>query len=186
MFVSKLRVLTHVLVIASGVGVGLATAGKTAEWSSLGVPISKEEIAKVDISITPDGVGLPTGSGSVSHGKAIYDAQCAACHGDSGASGDDLADPLVGGLGTLASEAPAKTVGSFWPYASTLFDYTRRAMPLNAPLSLSDDEVYAVTAYLLFLNEIVAEDTVLDQKTLNDVKMPNRNGFKSNWPGYEH
>ena len=113
----------------------------------------------------------------------MYKAKCLSCHGEGGTSGEGLADPLVGGTGSLASGQPVKTVGSYWPYATTLFDYIRRAMPYDAPLSLTDDEVYAVSAYVLWLNDgIVAEDLVLDAETLPAIKMPNREGFIPYWP----
>jgi cytochrome c len=140
-----------------------------------GSPVSAVEIARWDISIPPSGAGLPAGGGSVKQGEAVYAAKCQACHGAKGVG--KPADPLVGGIGSLATGKPLRTVGSYWPYATTLFDYTRRAMPTTNPLSLSDDEVYAVTAYLLFLNGIIREDQVMNAQTLPQVKMPNREGF---------
>jgi S-disulfanyl-L-cysteine oxidoreductase SoxD len=128
-----------------------------------------------DIDIAPDGAGLPPGSGDVAAGKRVYAQRCAACHGSDGQGGP--MDRLVGGRGSLASAKPVKTIGSYWPYATTLFDYVRRAMPFNAPQTLSNDEVYAVTAYLLRLNGIVADDATLDAATLAAVRMPNRDGF---------
>lgn len=186
MFAFKLGIRLCALAAASISGVGPVIAEADVKWDSLCVSISAEGIAKIDISITPDGVGLPVGSGTVAQGEAIFGNKCAACHGEAGASGEGLADSLVGGIGTLASDSPVKTVGSFWPYATTLYDYTRRAMPMYAPLSLSNDEVYAVTAYILFLNDIIDEDTMMDQATLKDVEMPNRAGFLSDWPDNEH
>ena len=147
---------------------------------NLGREVKPEEIAAWDISISPDGSGLPPGGGTASEGGVVYDAKCAACHGTKGIKG--TADPLVGGIDTLASKKPVKTVGSYWPYAATLFDYIRRAMPYNAPRSLSNDEVYALSAYLLFLNGIIDQETRIDAKTLPLVKMPNRDGFVSYWP----
>jgi S-disulfanyl-L-cysteine oxidoreductase SoxD len=147
---------------------------------ALGAPASPEEIARYDISIPPGGAGLPGGSGTARQGAAVYAAKCVACHGDKGAG--KPADALAGGQGTLASKAPMRTVGSYWPYATTLFDYVRRAMPITNPLSLSDDEVYAVSAYVLFLNGIVGEDVAINAQTLPQVKMPNRDGFASDWP----
>src|SRR6266571_3579728 len=112
---------------------------------------------------------------------AIGAAALAACASLPSAPGKP-ADPLAGGIGSLAGKAPQRTVGSYWPYATTLFDYVRRAMPITNPLSLSDDEVYAVSAYVLFLNGIVGEDAVMNAQTLPQVKMPNRDGFVSDWP----
>jgi mono/diheme cytochrome c family protein len=142
---------------------------------NLGQPASAAEIALVDIGIPPSGAGLPAGSGDARAGAKVYAAKCQSCHGDKGAG--KPADALVGGKGTLAAGNAVRTVGSYWPYATTLFDYTRRAMPLTAPRTLSNDEVYAVTAYVLHLNGIIGEDQTLDAKTLPAVKMPNRDGF---------
>lgn len=142
---------------------------------AFGSPVSAAEIARWDISIPPSGAGLPAGSGSVKQGEAVYAAKCQACHGAKGAG--KPADPLAGGIGSLATGKPLRTVGSYWPYATTLFDYTRRAMPTTNPLSLSDDEVYAVTAYVLYLNGIIGENAEMNAKTLPQVRMPNRDGF---------
>src|SRR5947207_10895327 len=142
---------------------------------AFGAAVSAEEIARWDISIPPSGAGLPPGSGTVKQGEAVYAAKCQACHGAKGAG--KPADALVGGIGTLTSGNPVRTVGSYWPYATTLFDYVRRAMPTTNPSSLSDDEVYAVTAYVLHLNGIVGESAVLDARALPQVRMPNRDGF---------
>ncbi|HMH17469.1 MAG TPA: cytochrome c [Burkholderiales bacterium] len=147
---------------------------------AFGTAVSAEEIARFDISIPPSGAGLPRGGGSARQGQQVYEQKCMACHGAKGAG--KPADALVGGVGSLATKAPLRTVGSYWPYATTLFDYVRRAMPLPNPLSLTDDEVYAVSAYVLFLNGIVGEDAVMNAQTLPQVKMPNRDGFISDWP----
>ena len=133
------------------------------------------EIAGWNIDIGRDGSGLPPGSGTVSHGRAVFEQQCAACHGDKGQGG--VGDKLVGSQGTLATAKPVRTVGSYWPYAPTLFDYIRRAMPQNAPQSLSNDDVYAVSAYVLNLNGLLPADATLDAKSLAAIKMPNRDGF---------
>jgi len=151
---------------------------------ALGAPASPEEIARYDISIPPSGAGLPKGSGTARDGAKVYEQKCVACHGAKGAG--KPADALAGGQGTLATKAPLRTVGSYWPYATTLFDYVRRAMPITTPLSLSDDEVYAVTAYVLYLNGIVGEDAAMNAQTLPQVKMPNRDGFVSDWPPRSH
>ena len=131
------------------------------------------------VSPLADGRGLPAGSGSAADGEKLYQTQCVACHGATLQGG--IGDRLVGGRGTLVNDdptkAPVKTVESFWPYATTLFDYIKRAMPLMAPGSLSDDEVYALSAYILSQAKIVAADAVLDQSTLARVRMPNRDGF---------
>jgi len=147
-----------------------------AEAPGLGHPAATEEIAVWDISIGPEGAGLPPGSGTPRQGEAVYAAKCLGCHGEKGAGKPN--DQLVGGIGTLTGEqAPVKTVGSFWPYATTLFDYVRRAMPFDAPKSLSNDEAYAVCAYILQLNGIVEDNAVMDGQSLAKVQMPNRNGF---------
>jgi cytochrome c len=140
-----------------------------------GRPATPEEIKVWDIDIRPDGAGLPEGSGTGERGMAIYEENCAACHGSNGQGG--IKDRLVGGIGTLASDNPVKTVGSYWPYATTLFDYVRRAMPYPAPGTLSDDDTYALVAYMLSLNGIVSMDTKLDKGNLPGIKMPNRDGF---------
>jgi len=142
---------------------------------NLGQTVTADEIRIWDISIPPSGAGLPPGSGSVKQGAAVYAAKCEACHGANGAG--KPVDALVGGQGTLASDNPVRTVGSYWPYATTLFDYVRRAMPTNAPKSLTDSEVYAVSAYVLQLNGIIPQDAVMNAQTLPQVKMPNRDGF---------
>jgi cytochrome c len=153
----------------------LSTAA-LAETPDLGRPASPEEVAVWDISIGPDGAGLPPGNGSPQQGEAVYVAKCLPCHGEKGSGKPN--DQLVGGLGSLTGDQPAvKTVGSFWPYATTLFDYVRRAMPFNAPRSLSDDEVYALCAYILQLNGIIGEGTIMNAQTLAKVQMPNRDGF---------
>jgi len=136
---------------------------------------SAELLRAWDIDISPNGAGLPSGSGDAVLGRPLYAQLCAACHGGAGEGGP--MDRLVGGMGTLISGKPVKTVGSFWPYATTLFDYIRRAMPFNAPQTLTNDQVYALCAYVLYLNGIVAETDTLDARTLPMVVMPNRSGF---------
>ena len=142
---------------------------------ALGVPASAAEIEAMDVSIGPDGAGLPPGSGTPKQGASVYAVKCAACHGAEGVSG--INDRLAGGQGTLNSAAPVKTIGSYWPYATTVFDFVRRAMPYPAPHSLTDADAYAVTAYLLHLNGIIGPDDVMDATSLPKVKMPNRDGF---------
>lgn len=134
-----------------------------------------QEIAGWNIDARPPGVGLPPGQGTVTQGKQIYAQQCASCHGDKGQGG--IGDRLVGGEGTLATAHPVKTVGSYWPYATTLFDYIRRAMPFDHPESLTNDQIYAVAGYVLFMNHLVPQDAVMNADTLPRVRMPNRDGF---------
>jgi cytochrome c len=150
------------------------------EGPGLGVPITAEELAPWDISIQPDGAGLPPGSGDAAAGAQVYAVHCVACHGASGAGQPN--DRLVGGQGTLTELAQVRTIGSFWPYASTVFDYIRRAMPFHAPQSLGNDDVYAVTAYLLAENGIIDKDAKLDARSLARVRMPNRDGFIMSYP----
>ena len=160
-------------------GAALLASGTSQAGPDFGRPATADEVATWDISIPPDGRGLPPGSGTAKQGAAVYTAKCLACHGEKGVG--KPADALVGGIGTLASAAPLKTVGSYWPYATTLFDYVRRAMPYDKPMSLSSDEVYAVSAYILSLNGIIPEDAAMDAGTLPKVKMPNRDGFVNYW-----
>ena len=163
------------------VGMFLLILGTGAAWPGerygIGRPATQAEIAGWDIDVSPDGTGLPAGQGSVREGADIYAQRCAACHGAHG-EGRPMSR-LVGGIGTIFSARPQKTVGSFWPYATTLFDYIRRAMPFDAPKSLGADQVYAASAYILYLNGIVGEDAVMDAATLPKVRMPNRDGFIS-------
>ena len=154
---------------------GFAGSALSAERYGIGHPATEAEIAAWDIDIDRDGRKLPPGSGSVAHGRDVFAAQCASCHGARGEGG--TGERLVGGQGTLISAKPVKTVGSFWPYAPTLFDYIRRAMPMNAPQSLSDNDVYAVSGYVLHLNELVPDGAVLDARSLAAIRMPNRDGF---------
>lgn len=141
----------------------------------LGRSPTAEEIKAWDVTIPPDGKGLPPGSGTAALGKPIYTDRCASCHGATGKEGKY--DILVGGQGTLATDKPLQTIGSFWPHATTLWSYINRAQPLDEPGSLTSDQVYAVTAYLLYLNGIIGENDVIDAKTLPQVRMPNRDGF---------
>jgi hypothetical protein len=153
-----------------------APAAVAADGPKLGEPMSPADLAAWDISIAPDGVGLPQGQGTSAQGEAIFAGKCQACHGEKGAGKPN--DVLVGGIGSLATgQTPVKTVGSYWPYATTLFDYIRRAMPYNEPKSLTADETYALSAYILALNGIIGASDVLDAQSLPKVKMPNRDGF---------
>ena len=156
---------------------GAAAAAPPQPVYGFGKPATPQEIAGWDIDVRADGQGLPPGRGGVEAGRAIYAQNCAVCHGVTGVEGP--MDHLAGGAGTLKSAKPERTVGSFWPYATTLYDFIHRAMPFTQPQSLSPDETYAVVAYVLFLNHIVPKDAVLDAHSLPKVKMPNRNGFTS-------
>jgi len=151
------------------------TGATVTETPNLGRTATPAQIAGWDISIQPDGSGLPSGSGTPAKGAAVYEQKCQACHGVRGAGQPN--DPLVGGKGSLASKTPARTIGSYWPYATTIFDYVRRAMPYLQPQSLTNDEVYAVTAYLLRLNGIIGESDEINAQTLPKVSMPNRDNF---------
>ena len=146
----------------------------------LGVPATAGQIAARDMSIPPDGSGLPSGSGTAKSGARVYAAKCAACHGKDGQGSPN--DRLVGGRGTLKDARPVRTVGSYWPYATTLFDYIRRAMPYPLPHSLSDEEAYSLTAYLLYLNGIIKQDAKINARTLPRVVMPNRDNFIRAYP----
>ncbi len=141
----------------------------------VGRPPTPEEIRAWDIAISPDGKELPEGRGTAADGKPIYERRCLSCHGPTGKEGPN--DQLAGGTGTLASAKPIKTVGSYWSYATTVWDYVNRAMPYDLPGTLTVDEVYALTAYILHLNGIVGERDVIDRATLPKVRLPNRDGF---------
>ena len=173
MFTRRLLVLAGCVLFVTGCAG--STGSTPRETPNLGRPATQAEIAGWDISIAPDGRGLPPGSGTPSQGALVYTQKCQACHGEKGVGGPN--DRLAGGQGTLASKTPVRTVGSYWPYSTTVFDYVRRAMPFNQPHSLSDSEVYAVTAYLLSLNGIIGEADVMNAETLPRVKMPNRDNF---------
>ena len=143
----------------------------------VGKPATAGDIAQRDHFVSPDGKGLPPGKGTAAEGKSVYDRRCATCHGSEGKGKDE--GPLVGGQGTLATPKPLKTVGSYWPHATTLFDYINRAMPFDNPGLLTYDQVYAVSALVLHWNGIIGEHEVMDASTLAKVKMPNRDGFVS-------
>jgi len=155
--------------------IGLSGQAAPAGSPALGQPVTAEDLSRLAISVFPDGAGLPPGRGTATDGQALFQTKCAGCHGLRGSGGS--ADELAGGAHGLRGEPPDKTVGTYWPYATTLFDYIRRAMPADAPRSLSDDEVYALTAYVLSLNGIVDSAASLDAPTLTKVTMPNRDGF---------
>ena len=157
-------------------GGGVGFAEESASYG-FGRPATVAEVQAWDIDIGPTGSGLPPGRGTVPQGAITYAGKCASCHGATGIEG--LQTQLIGGQGSLATDHPVKTIGSFWPYATTLYDYIHRAMPLNAPQSLTPDEVYAVVAWLLHQNGIIPADMIIDAQTLPAVKMPNRGGFVS-------
>jgi S-disulfanyl-L-cysteine oxidoreductase SoxD len=161
----------------SALVVVVATATVSAQSARYGVgrPPTPEEVRALGSAIAPDGTGLPNGAGTAAAGRTLFAAQCARCHGPAGEG--DVGARLVGGQGTLRTAQPLKTVGSFWPYATTLWDYVNRAMPFDRPGSLEPTEVYAVVAYVLNLNGIIEENTVIDRASLPTVKMPNRDGF---------
>jgi cytochrome c len=164
---------------ALGLGVSPLSAEslsqETVTTYGLGRPATEAEIRSWNIDIAPNGEGLPPGRGTVKEGARVFAAKCAACHGPTGKEGPR--DRLVGGKDSLATANPIKTVGSYWPYATTLYDYIYRAMPYSAPQSLTPDEVYSVVAWILYQNGIVAEDAVMDARSLPSARMPNRNGF---------
>jgi mono/diheme cytochrome c family protein len=165
---SKRLIVTAATFVAAGTAL--------AESPNLGRVATPEEIASWDISIAPDGAGLPPGGGTSEQGEAVYAAKCLACHGENGAGKPN--DALAGGRGTLVGDqAPIKSVGSFWPYATTIFDYVRRAMPLNDSKSLTNDETYAIVAYLLQINGIIERGEQIDASTLPAIRMPNRDCF---------
>jgi cytochrome c len=154
---------------------GAATLAAQSPKYGVGRPPTAEQILSLGASIAPDGSGLPEGSGTVAAGREVYAARCSNCHGEKGEGA--MGPPLAGGQGTLATAKPLKTVGSYWPYATTVWDYINRAMPFNQPGLLKPPEVYAVTAYILNLNGIIVSNQIMDSKSLPKVKMPNRDGF---------
>lgn len=154
---------------------GASEAPQETSGYDLGRPATEAEMKAWNIDVSPTGEGLPPGRGTAKQGARVYAAKCAACHGPTGIEGPR--DRLIGGQGTLSTAQPIKTVGSFWPYATTLYDYIYRTMPYTAPQSLTPDEVYAVVAWLLYQNGIIPEDAVMDARSLPGVQMPNRHGF---------
>ena len=181
---SKLFGVGALIVLALGTSMPAVHAQGYPSAFSFGEPATEQEIAKIAIAIPPDGRGLPAGSGDYAKGKQVYEAACAACHGADLKGVAGLPDMpagaalrLIGGRGTLTTQKPIVTVESYWPYATILFDYTRRAMPFTAPGALTADEVYAVSAYILAEANIIEKTTVLDAQTLPKVQMPNHDGF---------
>ena len=172
------------LAAAVGLAMFVARGAGAAEGPNLGNPIDPADVAAWDLSILPDGTGLPAGAGTPAQGASIYAEKCAQCHGPGrkgGIQGVNAA-PLVGGGPITDISAAQKTIANFWPYATTLFDYIRRAMPWQQPRSLTDDEVYALTAFILAQNQLVGENDTINAQTLPKVKMPNRNGFIVRFP----
>ena len=145
------------------------------ESPGFGEPVSANDLNALDVTVEPDGKGLPNGSGSAVEGAMVYQNHCFACHGKNGEYGINAR--LAGGHGSLTTAIPVKTLGSFWPYATTIFDYVRRAMPFQTPGTLSNDELYAVTAYLLFINDVIDEEQMMNAESLPAVSMPNRDNF---------
>ena len=157
----------------------LAPSPALAGGPNLGQPLTQADLAAWELHVYPDGKGLPPGSGTMAQGAPIYAQKCAHCHGEQGKGAISAA--LVGAPPIKSIDAP-KTIANFWPYATTVFDYIRRAMPWTEPRSLTNDEVYALTAYILALNKIIGEQEVMNAQTLPKVKMPNRDGFIPRFP----
>ncbi|MBK7660207.1 MAG: cytochrome c [Betaproteobacteria bacterium] len=178
---AKVLVATVAVALAgcAAAPMGSSSAAGASAPPRLGQPISEAQLAKWNIDVrTPDGLGLPPGKGSVADGKKVYDAKCLACHGEA-AKGGPVFGAMVGGIGSFKTNTRVLTPGSMYPYAGVLFDYVRRAMPMNAPQSLTDDESYAVSAYILHLNGLMPANGVGDAKTFTALVMPNRDGFIS-------
>ena len=167
-----IKTLAISVLIAVGINPVFAEAPK---GPGLGQPASPDQIAKWDIGIMPDGEGLPAGKGNAVEGKAVYEKYCTSCHGPAGIGGTAL--QLAGAQMPLTSDYPEQTIGTYWPYATTIFDMVRRSMPMNAPGTLTDKEVYEVTAYLLYINNIIGESDEMNAESLPKVRMPNRDGF---------
>ncbi len=171
------------LVSASAIAVALSAAPAWAQNAGLGKPIAETDIKQWDIAVLPDGSNLPAGSGTPAQGAKIFAEKCSACHGDAAKGGVAPYYPaLVGGLPLTTGIDTVKTIANYYAYATTIFDYTRRAMPYNMPRSLTDDEVYALTAYILSQNKLIGDNDVMDAKTLPQVKMPNRDNFIMPYP----
>ena len=164
-------------------GAGTSAAFAQSQSPNLGKPISEADIKAWDIAILPDGTNLPPGSGTSAQGAKIYAEKCVACHAEGGKGGGAPgAGPLIGGAPLTNGIETAKTIANYYAYATTVFDYIRRAMPYNAPRSLADNEVYALTAYILSLNKLIGENDAMDAKTLPQVKMPNRDNWIMPYP----
>jgi len=167
----------HVAIGVLALLLGVAPLSGQSPKYGAGRPPTPEEFRELGSAIAPDGTGLPEGSGTVAAGRELFAANCARCHGEKGEGG--VGPRLTGGQGSLATARPVKTVGSFWPYATTVWDYVNRAMPFDQPGRLKPSEVYALVAYILNLNGVIGPNDVMDAKSLPKVKMPNRDGFVS-------
>jgi mono/diheme cytochrome c family protein len=165
--------------LAASLALTLAAGAAAAEGPGLGKPVSPSDLEAWDIFVLPDGTGLPPGSGTAAQGAPIYQQKCAACHGENGEGG--IAGQVIGGPPRATLDG-GKTIANFYPYATTIFDFIRRAMPYTQPRSLTDQEVYALTAFLLARNKIIGENDVMDARTLPKVNMPNRDGFITRFP----
>jgi mono/diheme cytochrome c family protein len=174
MFTRKRVLFAASLLLATTASLSLA------ETPHLGKPLNEAAIANWDISILPDGTGLPKGSGTSAQGAVVFAEKCSACHGDNAKGG--AAAALVDDRKLAGISASQKTIKNFWPYATTIFDFIRRAMPFTAPRSLSDDEVYALTAYILAENKLIDANDTMNAETLPKVKMPNRDNFIIRFP----
>ena len=170
MFTLKKLIISSFILISLSIGLSAV-----AQAQSLGTPINESQLEGFDLIAQPDGSGYPEGNGTAVQGKAIFETRCVACHGLNG-EGTSTNTRLVGG-DMQSEERPIRTVGSYWPHASTLFDYVQRAMPANAPKSLSSSEVYQVIAYVLHLNGIIEDTLILSKQTLMQIEMPNKDGF---------
>lgn len=186
MVISRMRSNRPAVLPSAAVGLLLATAllaqtnrsnPSNSSLPQVGHPASAEEIKQEDITVLPDGEGLPDGSGTPDQGEVIYKTKCAVCHGENGEGKPPTGVQLVGGIGTLATAKPVKTIGSYWPYATSVWDYIHRSMPYTEPGTLSAPDTYAVTAFLLFKNGIISGNQTMNKDALPKVRMPNRDGF---------
>ncbi|MGR9114798.1 MAG: c-type cytochrome [Gammaproteobacteria bacterium] len=172
---TPIKFTEYLLCLLLSMGTPFAVGAELPNGPNLGKPAPVELIESWNLEVFPDGQGLPAGRGNALEGRQVYREYCLTCHGAEGQG--DSADELAGGRHALTDDPPDKTIGTYWPYATTIFDFTRRSMPLNYPGILTDNQLYAVTAYLLFLNDIIGERDEMNESTLPKVKMPNREGF---------
>jgi cytochrome c len=171
-----LDLVKYVSYATIGMALSVSVSQASERVFNLGALATPEEVAGWDIDVRPDGLGAPVGSGNAYDGEEVYLDRCAACHGDFG-EGVDAWPVLAGGTGTLDSHDPVKTTGSYWPYASTMYDYIYRAMPFGEAQSLSHDETYQVVAYLLYMNDIIDDEYEVSHENIGSIEMPNQNGF---------